>query len=69
MAPLTPQSTEKLSSTKPVPFATVLVDIKKILKLLHLGNSLAVQGPGLIPGQGTKIPQAAQHGQNKTKLN
>ena len=39
------------------------------------GNSLAVQrlglctltaeGPGLIPGRGTKIPQATQHGQKK----
>ena len=24
-------------------------------------------GPGSIPGQGTKIPQAAQHGQKKKK--
>ena len=41
------------------------------------GNSLVVQwlglgaftaeGPGLIPGQGTKIPQVTQHGQKKKK--
>ena len=41
------------------------------------GNSLAVQwlelhaftaeGPGSIPGWGTKIPQAAQHSQKKRK--
>ena len=43
-----------------------------------LGTSLAVQwvglstftaeGPGSIPGWGTKIPQAAQRGQKKKKL-
>ena len=42
------------------------------------GNSLVVQGLGLcaftaeglgsIPDLGTKIPEAAWHGQNKTKL-
>ena len=42
------------------------------------GNSLAVQwlgcraltaeGPSSIPGQGTKIPQALQHGQRKKKI-
>ena len=45
----------------------------------HRGNSLTVQwlglqaltaeGPGLIPGQGSKIPQASQSGQNKEKEN
>ena len=35
------------------------------------GNSLAVQwlglcGPGSIPGQGSKIPQAMLHGQKQT---
>ena len=43
----------------------------------HLENSLAVQwlglstltaeGPGSIPGQGTKIPQVTQHGRIKKK--
>ena len=42
------------------------------------GNSLVVQwlglgaftaeGPGLIPGQGTKISQVTQHGQKKKKM-
>ena len=39
-----------------------------LLKLVFKGNSLVVQwlgleGLGLIPGWGTKIPQASQHGQ------
>ena len=44
-----------------------------------VGNSLAVQwlglhaltaeGPGSIPGRGTKIPQAVWHGQKKQKNN
>ena len=48
-----------------------------ILNVIKLGNSLAVQQlvtqcfhyqrPGLIPGQGTKIAQAAWHGQKKKK--
>ena len=37
------------------------------------GNSLAVQwlglGPGSIPGQGTKIPQAVQHGKKQNNNN
>ena len=43
----------------------------------NVGTSLAVQqlglraltaeGPGSIPGQGTKIPQAARHSQKKKK--
>ena len=43
----------------------------------QLGNTLMVQwlglraftpeGPGLIPGRGTKIPQATQHGQKEKK--
>ena len=43
-----------------------------------MGNSLAVQwlglgtltaeGPGSIPGRGTKIPQAMCHGQNNKKI-
>ena len=46
-------------------------------KIPDLGNSLVVQwlglhaftaeDPGSIPGQGTKIPQAASHGQKKNK--
>ena len=46
-------------------------------KIPDLGNSLVVQwlglhafiaeGPGSIPGQGTKIPQAVSRGQKKKK--
>ena len=32
-------------------------------------GALTAEGPGLIPGQGTKIPQAAQHSQKKKKKN
>ena len=48
-----------------------------MLKWVKRGSSLVVQclglraftaeGPGLIPGRGTKIPQAAQRGQKKKK--
>ena len=31
--------------------------------------ALAAEGPGLIPGQGTKIPQAAQRSQKKKYSN
>ena len=51
----------------------VTVNVKNII----IGNSLAVQklglraltdeGPGLIPGQGTKIPQATWRGQKVNK--
>ena len=51
--------------------------LKKKVKRQFTGNSLAVQwlrpgafteeGPGLIPGQGTKIPQATWRGQNNKK--
>ena len=34
MPPLNPQSIEKLSPAKPVPFAAVLVDIKKNSKII-----------------------------------
>ena len=47
----------------------------KVVLIPHQGNSLAVQcvglcaltaeGMGLIPGWGTKISQASQHGQKK----
>ena len=52
------------------------IGLHKNLKLL--GNSLEIQwlgfhactaeGSGLIPGWGTKIPQAAQHSQKKEQL-
>lgn len=29
--------------------------------------SLTAKGPGSVPGQGMKIPQALQHGQKKVK--
>ena len=29
--------------------------------------SLTAKGPGSVPGQGIKIPQALQHGQEKKK--
>ena len=48
------------------------------IKKINMGNSLAVQwlrlcaftveGLGLIPGGGTKIPQAAWRGQKKKKV-
>ena len=48
---------------------------KSLKKKIKKGNSLVVQwlrlhaftaeGPGSIPGQGTRIPQAAWHGQEK----
>ena len=59
-----------------VSFFDVFVQIFCSFKNVGFGNSLAIQwlglgaftadGPGSIPGQGTKIPQAVRHGQ-KTK--
>ena len=37
----------------------------KTLKFTRLGlSTFTAEGPGSIPGQGTKIPQAIQQGQN-----
>ena len=53
-------------------------NITQIFEFKHIGTSLAVQwlglstftavGPGSIPGQGTKIPQATGRGQKKFKI-
>ena len=46
---------------------------ENLSKKMQIGNSLAVQRLGLCtstavaPRQGTKIPQASQHGQQKKK--
>ena len=55
----------------------VLILRRHLLQFLRMGNSLAVpwlgldvftaEGSGSIPGRGTKIPQATQHGQKKKK--
>ena len=60
---------------KPILFLKVSIHIicingnSLLVQWLRLGTFTAV-GPGSIPGRGTKIPQAAWHGQKKetTKL-
>ena len=59
------------------PRTTGYLYIKDENKKVYLGSSLAAQllgfctfiaeGSGSIPGQGTKIPLAARHGQKKKK--
>ena len=66
------------SPSKHCTFGTNLLMVTELVfKNTILGNSLAVQwlgfraftaeGPGSIPGQGTKIPQATWRPQNKNK--
>ena len=60
-----------------LPLNEAPISLKGIMKIMHVGNSLAVQwlglpaftavGPGSIPGQGTKIPQAMRRGQKEKK--